>query len=134
MGRRILAAVAGLVAGTVAIMLVETLGHRLYPMPADLDPKDPAALGRWMAGMPVWAWLVVLAAYAAGSVVGGAVARRLAPGRPLGPALWVGIVLTLLGFVNLATLPGQPLWFAIASTLCYVPCAWLGARLVRPAA
>lgn len=40
MGRTILGAVAGLICAFVTIMLVEFLGHQVYPPPPGLNPMD----------------------------------------------------------------------------------------------
>jgi uncharacterized membrane protein YccC len=45
------------------------------------------------------------------------------------PALFVGGILTALGVMNIVSIP-HPLWFAVASTLLYIPCSLLGSRLL----
>lgn len=129
MFRRIAAVVAGLAGSVTLIMAVQTLGVRLYPPPPGTDFADPAELAALMAQMPLGALLMVELSYAAGSLVGGALAGLVAPHRTRGPLLVVGGLLTLAGFANLAAVP-HPLWFAVLSTLTYVPCAFLGAAAV----
>src|SRR5262245_47639143 len=85
--RGILGTIVGVVAGTVVIMLLEMLGHAVYPFPAGLDPKDHAALTKFMMNAPIGAWCFVLAAYAAGSFTGGAV------GTLIGRKAWIGWVI-----------------------------------------
>ena len=129
MFRRIAAAVAGLAGSVALIMVVQAVGVWLYPPPSDLDFSDPDALAALMAQMPLGALLMVELSYAAGSLAGGAIARRVAPNRTTGPLLVVGGLLTLAGFANLAAIP-HPLWFAVLSTLTYLPCTFLGAAVV----
>ena len=127
MFRRIAAVVAGLPGSVALIMAVQALGVRLYPPPPGTDFADPAEL---MAQMPLGALLMVELSYVAGSLAGGALAGLVAPNRTRGPLLVVGGLLTLAGFANLAALP-HPLWFAVLSTLTYVPCVFLGAAVAR---
>ena len=129
MFRRIAAVVAGLAGSVALIMVVQAVGVLLYPPPSDLDFADPDALAALMAQMPLGALLMVELSYAAGSLAGGAIVRRVAPNRTTGPLLVVGGLLTLAGFANLAAIP-HPLWFAVLSTLTYLPCTFLGAAAV----
>lgn len=129
MFRRIAAVVAGLAGSVALIMVVQAVGVLLYPPPPDLDFADPDALAALMAQMPLGALLMVELSYAAGSLAGGAIVRRVSPDRTTGPLLVVGGLLTLAGFANLAAIP-HPLWFAVLSTLTYLPCTFLGAAVV----
>jgi hypothetical protein len=128
--KRILAVVAGVFAGAGVIYAIESVSHRLYPPPPGTNLNDPAAIKAWIATLPGSAFFLVLLAYALGSLVGGTVATLLSGRTRLVPALIVGTLLLTLGLVNLATIP-QPLWFSVASTALYIPCAWLGGVLVR---
>jgi len=129
-GRSLLACLAGLVLGSVVIGVVEFVGHQIYPPPAGIDPRDPESIRRAMETISMGALLVVLVAWAIGSVVGGLVAARLAPRQPMRCALIVGAMLLLAGIANLIMLP-HPLWFSIVAVLLFLPAAWLGGRLAR---
>lgn len=126
--RNISAAFAGLVAGIVVIMLVDAIKNMLYPPPPGIDFDDPEQLAEMMRTMPIGALLMVELAYALGSLAGGFLAAKIAETRQMPLALGVGGVLTLAGFGTLAMAP-HPIWFAIVSTLTFVPLAWLGAKL-----
>jgi hypothetical protein len=109
-------------------MLVETLKLKLYPPPPGIDYDDPEQLAEMMRSMPIGALLMVELAYVLGSLTGGFVSAKIAETRASAVALGVGGVLTLAGFATLAMAP-HPIWFAILSTLTYMPLAWLGAKL-----
>ncbi|HUF47127.1 MAG TPA: hypothetical protein VMM93_04865, partial [Vicinamibacterales bacterium] len=129
--RSLAAVVAGLVAAFAVMTVVEAVGHTIYPPPPDLDPLTPEGMAAIVAHLPTGALLFVLAAYVCGGLAGGAVAGRVARGRPVEPAL-VGTVLTLGALVNVITIP-HPLWMSAASVAVQLPAAWLGGRLVsRP--
>jgi hypothetical protein len=122
----ILGVVGGLVASMAVIVIFQKVGQLIYPMPAGLDMQDKEAMGAWIQSLPIGAFLMLLAGYAAGSFAGGAVAV-LITGK-LRPALVVGGLLTLSGLANLVMIP-HPLWVAVASLAIYVPLAWLGGRV-----
>jgi hypothetical protein len=122
----ILGALGGLAAALVVIVAFQKVGQLIYPMPAGLDMKDKEAMGAWIKTLPVGAFLLLLAGYAAGSFTGGAVAVLIS--GKLGPALAIGGVLTLSGLANVVMIP-HPAWVAVASLALYLPMAWLGGRV-----
>jgi hypothetical protein len=128
MFRSLFAVVAGLVVAFVAIMVVEAIGHSIYPPPAGLDPLTPEGMAAIVAQLPVGAMIAVLVAYMCGGLAGGAVAGRLARGRMVEPAL-VGTLLTVAALLNVITIP-HPLWMSAASVAVQLPAAWVGARIV----
>jgi hypothetical protein len=126
MVRSIAAFFVGMIMAVVMIIICQTINMGIYPLPEGLSPENPEALAAYVANAPVGAMVGVLFSYFFGSFAGGAVATRLAKNSTAG--LCVGGALMLAGFKNLADIP-HPLWFAIASTLIYLPTAWLGSRL-----
>ena len=103
--RSILAVLAGVIVGFLALGLVDYVGHLFYPLPAGLE-RDLEGLKTYMASAPVGALLMVLLAWTWGTLSGGWVAARIA-GRS--HALHAGIVgaLVILVFViaNMVMLP-----------------------------
>ena len=122
----ILGVLGGLAAALVVIVVFQKVGQLIHPMPAGLDMKDKQAMGAWIQGLPVGAFLLLLAGYAAGSFTGGAVAVLI--GRKPWPALVIGGLLTLSGIANLVMIP-HPAWVAVVSLAIYLPMAWLGGRV-----
>jgi hypothetical protein len=131
MVRSVVAITGGLVAAFVLIMLGQAAGSPFFPAPAGTDTSDPDSMRRAMRSLPVAAFLVVLAAYALGSLVGGWVAARFAPKAPLAHALGVGAILTFAGVVNLTSLP-HPAWFWVVNLPEFILFAWLGAQVAAP--
>jgi len=107
---------------------MQSLGHFIYPPPADLDLKNPEAMKNLIASAPVGALLLVVLAYAVGSFGGGWLAARLAPKSHILHGMIVGGLLMAAGIMNLLMLP-HPLWFWIVSVAVYLPAAYAGARL-----
>lgn len=129
--RNSLAVVGGLAAGSVVIMLVQALNGVLFPPPPGFDPADPEQLAELMRQIPLGALLMVELSYVLGSLCAGMVVAKVGASRQMLLAFIVAIVLTLGGVANLVMIP-HPLWFAIVSTLSYVPMALLGAYLLAP--
>jgi hypothetical protein len=80
--------------------------------------------------------LIATAYRAVYAVIGCYITARLAPNRPMKPAIicgFVGVVLSTAGAV--ATWNGGPAygphWYPIALILISLPCAWVGGKLVR---
>jgi hypothetical protein len=128
--KRALGGLAGLVAGVVVIMIVQAVGHKVYPPPPGFDPSNAEALKALMASMPVGALLFVLLSYALGAFGGGLIAARI--GKHLVPALVVGGLLTVASIMNLTMVP-HPTWFAVANLLLVLPLAFAGGKLGAPA-
>ena len=126
--RSILAVLAGVVVGFLALGLVDYVGHLFYPLPAGLE-RDLEALKTYVATAPLGALLVVLLAWTWGTLSGGWVAARIA-GRS--HALHAGIVGTLVMVVfaiaNVAMLP-HPAWFVAAGVGLIAVAAWLAGRM-----
>jgi hypothetical protein len=125
--RAILSTLLAFVLGSVVIFAVQSVGHVLYPFPADLDFNNPEAVAKIIAQLPLGALLMVELAYVLGSFVSGAAVVRLAPGFGLRLPVIVGALFTLAGFMNLATIP-HPLWFAALTTVTYIPMSVIGAE------
>lgn len=126
---RLAAVVAGLIVSFVLITAVQAISVRLFPPPPGLDPNDPATIARFMQQLPVGALLLVALAYAVGSIGGGVGVGLVARRAAYGLAAVVGGLLTVAGFLNLAAIP-HPAWFAVVTTLTYVPCTLLGTYAV----
>jgi hypothetical protein len=67
-------------------------------------------------------------------ILGSYITARFAPNRPMGHALFSGVIGTVLGTIGVVTtLPMHlgPAWYPIAIAVTALPCAWLGGLLHR---
>ena len=130
--RSILAVIAGFVAASAVMMIVETAnGRLLYP---ELGKQAEGVTDRQeikaiMASAPVGALVVVLVGWALGSVAGGFLATLISRKPPGAHAFVLGALLTLAGVANNLMLP-PPFWFWIATFAVFLPATYVGARLV----
>lgn len=128
MFKSILSVLGGTAFGIFTISIVQYLGQMVYPLPANIHlPGNQAGASYWTQA-PLGALLLVLMAYALGSFLGGMVAARYAPTRPVMHALLAGAVLLFFGLMNLWQMP-RPLWFTIVAILLFVPMAYFGGKM-----
>jgi hypothetical protein len=125
--RRILAVLAGFIGGSVVNMAIITLGPRLIPPPAGTDTTTMEGL---KAALPLFGpqhFVAPFLAHALGTLVGAALAARLAGTQAV--AYGIGVLFFIGGAVNVAMLPA-PMWFNVLDLVgAYLPMAWLGARI-----
>lgn len=129
--RSIFAVIAGVIAASAVMMLIETLnGHVLYPELGKMAEvaTDREAIRALLASAPVGAFLVVLLGWALGSLVGGFLAAWIGWNAPVAHALVLGGLLTLAGVANNLLLP-PPGWFWIPTLVVFLPAAYAAARM-----
>lgn len=118
----------GLLVGGTGISLIETLGHRLSPLPPGTDVSTPEKVAALMQQLPLSAFLVILAAWFVGTFLGAGIAVRIG-GRPV---LLHGGLVTLFffsgGVFNVSQIP-HPTWFVVLGLLSFFPAGFLGSQL-----
>ena len=112
MGKNIAAGAAGVIVAFALVWVVQTVGHTIYPPPADLNPADPEAIREYVATLPVGALLFVAAAWFAGAAVGTCAACAIGTARPMYLALVVGGLVFIAASTNLVMIP-HPTWFSV---------------------
>ena len=119
----------GIVAAFATIVLVELLGHMAYPLPDDLDLRNPEASGQGVAAIPLPAKLVVIFAWLAGALVGGAVAKRIC--RRWWAAWAIAALVAGAAVVNVMMIP-HPVWMQISAVLAPLLGGLAASHLVEP--
>lgn len=128
MVRNILSIASGLLTSFVLIILLEAIGHILYPPPADLDIRNAEAYKEFLSHAPMSVFLLVLLAYALGSFFGGMTSSWVAKENKAGKAMTVGGILMGLGMVNLMSFQ-HPVWVVVAGFFAFLPFSYLGGKL-----
>lgn len=116
--RRILAVVGGILTGSLAIWLMETLGHYLYPLPAGVGPNNMAEFKEYVSNLPFPALLLVIVGYALGAVVSGFVSTKIGKDGKNRYALICGVFFLLATVYNMSVLP-TPIWFWILGIIVW---------------
>ena len=128
MARKILAGFAGVVVAMVLVMVVEKLGHLVYPPPADLDFADADAMGPYVASLPIGALLFVAAAWFIATLGGIVTACRIGDADAKIYAMVIGGLMLVATAFNLSMIP-HPVWFSITGVAGIIAAAFLGVKL-----
>lgn len=125
---KIIGVLGGTVVALALIAIVQSIGHVVYPPPADLDIRDVEAFAAYRQTLPVAAILFVLVSYLVGAFAGPFVAGWLAGGPSLVYSALIGGVLLVLTVANLVAIP-HPVWFSGLAILGIPAAAFFGGRL-----
>jgi MFS family permease len=123
--RSVLSVVIGLVIGVTIIGVVESIGHRMYPPPADLDVSSSAALKEWMKQAPPGHFVMVLVAWYLGTSTGAGVGAYMASEYRWRHGWIVAGILMLCGIIMLFMYP-HPGWFTLATLVVFPVAATVG--------
>lgn len=128
MVRKIIAIAAGLAVAVITVMLIQKLGHHLYPPPEGMDPADQEFMKDYVASLPWGPLTFVIASYVFATLLGGWVAAAAAGERPV---IFAGIIalLILAGAVSTMVMIPHPTWFMATSVVGIVLAAVIAARL-----
>ncbi|MCH9695480.1 MAG: hypothetical protein K0U72_13290 [Gammaproteobacteria bacterium] len=132
MGRNIAAAIAGILIAGGIVMIVDMIGHTVFPPPPNLNFEDSEAVRAYIGGLPVGAFLFVVAGWSLGSLGGTFAACHFGKSRPVIGAYVVGGFVLLATAYNLVVYP-HPVWIAILGIAGIIGGAWLGMSLEKPA-
>ena len=130
--RSVLAVIAGFIAASAIMMVVETVNGRvLYPELAKSAEgvTDREQIKSILAGAPFGSLAVVIIGWALGGAAGGFLTTLISRKPPGRHAQALGALLTLAGIANNLMLP-PPFWFWIATLVVFLPATFVGARLV----
>jgi hypothetical protein len=130
MGRTILAIVAGCVLSVLVVAGVDMLAHQIYPPPAGVDPRDPAAMRTIVAQMPVGAFVIIVSGWILAAGLGAGVATRLSHTGKTWPGWTVGGVTLAATAINLFAI-AHPVWVIIAALIGIPLATWAGIRFAQ---
>ena len=125
MGRNIGAGIVGIVVAGALVWLVETIGHSIYPTPADLDNGNVDVMRAYIDTVPLGAMLSVALAWFVGSLGGTFAACKIGSARPLIYVLVVGGMMFAGAAFNLTVIP-HPIWFSVLGIVGIFVGTWLG--------
>ncbi|TMM55973.1 hypothetical protein FEE95_15130 [Maribacter algarum] len=126
--RNVLAVILGWFGGSLINMGLVRIGSSVMPIPG-VDTNDLNALAEAMPTLDFKYFIFPFLAHALGTLVGAALAYRIAANHKMKFAWAIGGLFLLGGIAVNYMLPG-PTWFAIADiVLAYLPMAWLGRKI-----
>ena len=114
MSRIILGLVAGALAAFASVFLVETVGHSVYPVPADLSTGNEEQMAALIRSLPLGALAFVAAAWFLGALIGGGVAAVISRRRW---AAWlIGGLVAAASIVTILMIP-HPEWMQVSALI-----------------
>ncbi len=118
-----------MVSGAVFTLVLQQIGHQLYPPPADMNPQDPASIAAHIKAMPAGALVSVLCSYFFGCLGGSMVAGKIAQGDS-GPVYTTGALLLMSAVLNLIMI-AHPAWFTVAVPIVFIASTLLALKLIE---
>lgn len=126
--RNVIAGIAGIGTAVIIVILIERLGHTIYPPPLDLDYSDPDAMRTFISQLPLLAQLFPMIAWIVGTFAGTLLACYVGTASTLTFAGVVGTLMLAATISNLILIP-HPLWFSIIAVIGVAGAAWLAMQL-----
>jgi hypothetical protein len=114
MFRNLAAIVIGVITAFVTVMLVDKIGHTIYPPPAGLDFTNPDAIRPYLATLPIGAFLFILASAVVAAFAGTLIACFIGTARPGTFGAVVGGIVLAASVANFIAIP-HPLWLSLAT-------------------
>jgi hypothetical protein len=128
-GRSVLAVLAGAIVAAAVIAVVEAISSVVCPLPPGLDLHDHEAMRQHADQLPIGAFLLVLVAWAAGTLTGAWAAGLLAGRSPVAHGLVVGVLFLIAGLLTMLMIP-HPRWMWVGGIVLPLACGYAGGRLV----
>ncbi len=131
------AIIAGLVAASIVAMVVQTMGHMMFPPPKEvqtaLQSKDAKvrekAILEYLPDAPAGALLCIPLSWGMGTFAGCVLAARLSRRKQMQHALIVGSVMMGCGILMLFAIP-HPIWMTLLGIAVFPAATWAGAKHV----
>lgn len=127
--RRILAAIAGIIAAIITISLIEQLGHTLFPYPEGAKPMDMEWIKNNIDLIPRGSMIAVIIAHGVGIAIGMFVAGLISKTSII-PAYVVAGLMIIATVGNWILIP-SPIWFYIADGISVIAGFLFGKPLAR---
>ncbi len=130
--RSALVLLGGVVAAVLVVVLMDGVVTSIYPLPAGTDARNPESLRQAVAGLPVAAFMLLVAGWALAAGVGAYIAARLATHARATHGLIVALFVLVATLANLARIP-HPGWMWPAALMLIPAAGWAAVVLVaRP--
>lgn len=104
--------VAGSITALAIFWIIAMAGHLAFPLPEDLDLRDPERVARTLPSIPLAAKLIVVFAWFAAALAGGYVAKRI--GGHWWSAWLIAAIVAVASVVAVMMIP-YPAWMHMAA-------------------
>ncbi|MGE5813847.1 MAG: hypothetical protein ACM36C_05120 [Acidobacteriota bacterium] len=128
--RSIVAIVSGLIVAFLVVTGAEGVNSQLFPIQAGVDMSDTTAMKQYVASLPVSGFILVLAGWGGGALLGGWAAARVVRRSPMAHAMIVAGLLLCGGVANMLMLP-HPAWVWVVGLSLFLLGGYAGGRLAQ---
>lgn len=128
--RSILAGIIGVAIAIGIVAFNEKLGHMAFPPPDGIDFSDPDVIRPYLASLPAWKLLQVMAGWVVGVFVGILVASRIGNASPMVYTVVIGGLIFAATVANLIIIP-HPMWFNVTGLGAIALSAWFARSIAE---
>jgi len=129
--RMTLGTVIGIAVAFVTVLVMQKIGHVVFPPPGDLDADNTESIRTYVDSMPVGAFAFVLASYIVGTFDGVFIACLIARMKYHVYGIIIGGLMLFATIANLILIP-HPNWFSASAVagiaLAAAMASWLSMR------
>lgn len=112
--RSIGSVIAGILVGMVMVLLLESLGHLIFPPPAGMDPFNAESVKQHLHEISLGTFISMLVTWSVAILVGSGLAALIAGRGPFIHAGLVGFWFCACSIITMAMIP-HPIWFMAAA-------------------
>ena len=123
--RNLVAIILAMLTGVIVVGTIESIGHTVYPPPADLDMSDAEEMKKYIANIPLPAMLFVIFAWSAGIFSGCLIAGIMGVQQHTFCCAVYSLIFTTMVVLMLIMIP-SPAWFSILGIVILAPSALAG--------
>ena len=124
-----MAVIVGLVAGSIANMLLVVIGPVIIPPPDGVDVTNMESIRSSIHMFEFKHFVFPYLAHAFGTLVGTYLTVVIAASRRMVAAMVVGGFFLIGGIINAVSIAAPALFTVVDLVSAYIPMAWIGARL-----
>ena len=128
--KRMWPVIAGLITAFAIMMVLEYINSFFFPLPENLDIRDPLAVKAFTASLPFTAYILIFLGFVLGAFKGGQVTAHISQEKTYKLSCYVGVILTLLGIFN-GILIGHNIFFMIISIPMFMLFTYFGYTYVH---
>ncbi len=127
--KNVLATIAGFIAASLIVYLIEQIGWKFFPLPDTINPMDAESLKQNIDLIPKGSMIFVILAHAIGTFSGMILAGFISK-KSLIPSYIVGGLMILATITNLVMIP-SPIWFIILDLLGVIMAFFIAKNIVQ---
>ena len=127
--KNVLAVIVGCVVGSIANMILVTVGPYVIPPPDGVDVTNVESIKSSMHLFEFKHFIFPFLAHALGTLVGAYLAALIAASCRMAAAMVVGGLFLIGGIANAFMIGGPVLFYVVDLIGAYIPMAWIGGRL-----